>query len=95
MYGELPIEYYTESGREVPSNTYIPGEDFDPYDADDVAAVQTASEWDRHNTIARLEAENARLRNMLENDEPDWDEHEEECMWDAEQSMAQWDDGDF
>lgn len=43
-----PLEYYTERGREIPSPTYIPGENFDPYDEDDVAAVKLAMENSMH-----------------------------------------------
>jgi hypothetical protein len=61
--------------------SFIPGEDFDPYDEDDVAAVLAVGEHDVHDRVSRrvrqLEAENARLRDLLgpeRFDNPDWDD---------------------
>jgi hypothetical protein len=42
--------------------TFVPGEDFDPSDEDDVAAVGLAMDRDRADRMAALEAENARLQ---------------------------------
>jgi uncharacterized small protein (DUF1192 family) len=67
------MEYMTmaEAVGEAPARplTFIPGEDYDPYDEDDVAAVGLAMDLDRadrvrelEDRIADLERENARLR---------------------------------
>ena len=76
MYGDIPIEYYTESGREVPSNTYVPGVDFDPSDPEDVESVRLASEWDHYYSleaaqkrIVALEYELAAQRQLNNRDE--------------------------
>lgn len=50
--------------------TFVPGEDYDPYDEDDVAAVGLAMDRDRADRIADLEAENARLRAALAEQAP-------------------------
>lgn len=44
---------------------FVPGVDFDPYDPDEVEAVQEAMARDAASRIDRLEAENARLRALL------------------------------
>lgn len=41
---------------------FFPGEDFDPSDEDDVAAVMAAGEWDVHARARRLAVENEQLR---------------------------------
>ena len=46
-----PLEYYTERGVEPPGLHFIPGEDFDPYDDDDVAAVRQAMDVDMHQQL--------------------------------------------
>lgn len=69
MYGEIPLEYYSEQDREVPSNSYCAGIDFDPSDPEEVESVMLASEWDAHNRIVKLERENAELRSLLRGDE--------------------------
>lgn len=45
--------------------SFIPGEDFDPYDEDEVAAVGLAMERDMADRVRHLEEENARLRALL------------------------------
>jgi hypothetical protein len=61
-----------EACGEAPARplTFIPGEDYDPYDEDDVAAVGLAMDRDRADRIADLEAENARLRAALAEQAP-------------------------
>ncbi|MET0711086.1 MAG: hypothetical protein ABWZ30_01080 [Jiangellaceae bacterium] len=49
----------------APGYVFFPGESFDPYDDDDVAAVMMVGESDRMARMARLEAENADLRRRL------------------------------
>jgi hypothetical protein len=61
MYGELPDSYYHAHEREVPTNTYVPGVDFDPDDEGDVESVKFASEWDRFHS---LEAANLRVEQL-------------------------------
>lgn len=69
MYDNIPLEYYTEQDREVPTNSYSVGYDFDPNDPDEVESVKLASEWDAHYS---LEKANARIREL------------EELLWEAE-----------
>lgn len=73
MYGDIPMEYYTERGCEVPSNSYCAGVDFDPFDPDEVEIVKLASEWDRHYAMEKLERENARLRSRVAELEGEWE----------------------
>ena len=73
-----PLEYYTERGVDPPGLSFIPGEDFDPYDADDVAAVRLAMDIDvetRHQAeVRRLRATIADLRDRLAEVDPDYDD---------------------
>lgn len=61
---DLPIEWYTERGREIPGPAWT-SEDMDEWDEDDVAAVRAAMEISAHERIAQLEDENQRLRDRL------------------------------
>lgn len=47
-------------------HVYFPGENFDPFDPDDVEAVRMVGESDRFDRMSALESENARLRAALE-----------------------------
>ena len=70
----------------MPDLVFYPGENFDPYDEDDVAAVGLAMErekFDKYQAALRenerLERENARLREQLglsdeDDDHADWND---------------------
>lgn len=62
---------YAQAVGEAPigSPVFFPGEDFDPWDEDDVAAVKAAGEIHRAEYVRDLEAENARLRAIVEGKE--------------------------
>lgn len=64
---------YAQAVGEAPPSPlcFIPGEDFDPYDEDDVAAIRLAMEVDMADRLRVAEAENARLRAALEEYEND------------------------
>jgi hypothetical protein len=50
---------------------WVAGEDFDPSDPEEMEAMHLVWDRERHETIARLEAENARLRSLLYGEEGD------------------------
>jgi len=62
---EIPLEYYTERGVEPPGLSFIPGEDFDPQDEDDVAAVRLAMENDMADQLRAERRENEMLRERI------------------------------
>ena len=53
MYGELPDSYYYANEREVPTNSYCVGYDFDPNDEEEVESVKLASEWDAFYSLVK------------------------------------------
>lgn len=66
---DIPLEYYTENGREIPGYSFIPEGDWDEHDWE---AAVLASEWDkytrdqhREERMRRLENEVADLRERL------------------------------
>lgn len=65
--------------------TFVVGEDFDPYDEDEVASVRLACEIDSADraaaTIKRLQAENELLRARVRELDPDSDDM---STWDSE-----------
>ena len=65
MYGELPDSYYHAYEREVPSNSFCVGEDFNPNDEDEVEDVKLASEWDAHYSLERARAKIQELESLL------------------------------
>lgn len=50
---------------EYTSRGWVPGVDFDPYDAEEMEVMQDVWENERYNRIAQLERENERLRAQL------------------------------
>lgn len=58
-----------EDGRSPEGLAFTPGVDFDPFDPEEVEIIRLASEKDAASRISRLEAENARLRALLEEQE--------------------------
>ncbi len=50
----------------MPGLSFIPGEDFDPYDEDEREVVKLAMDIDRGDRMAALESENAILRRDLQ-----------------------------
>lgn len=65
---DIPIEYYTERGREVPSPSWS-ADELASMDDDDIAAVRLAMEFSVTERLAaenqRLEREVIRLQDML------------------------------
>ncbi len=61
---EIPLEWYTERGREIPGLTFT-SEDMAEWDDDDREAAMLAMEASMHDRILELEAENQRLRDRL------------------------------
>jgi len=61
---EIPLEWYTERGREIPGPTFY-AEDMAEWDDDDREAAMLAMEASMHDRILQLEAENQRLRDRL------------------------------
>lgn len=61
---EIPLEWYTERGREIPGLTFD-AEDMAEWDDDDREAAMLAMEASMHDRILELEAENQRLRDRL------------------------------
>lgn len=53
----------------MPGLSFVPGEDFDPSDPDDVEAVGLAMDRERADELTNLRAENARLRAALRKDD--------------------------
>ena len=98
MYNEEMTHFYNQETNDCNYNdspAYIAGVDFDPNDQDEVEVIQLATEWDKHNRIQALEAENASLRAELEFqsdehfDDSDVDYEEEvQCDWATEQMLA-------
>lgn len=64
-YGEIPLEWYTEQGREVPGPTYH-ASDMGDWDDDDREAAKAAMDNHVHAENRRLQAENDRLREHVE-----------------------------
>jgi hypothetical protein len=50
---------------------WVAGEDFDPSDPEEMETMRLVWDRERHDKIARLEAENARLRALLATDDDD------------------------
>lgn len=65
---DIPIEYYTERGREVPAPSWT-ADELACMDDDDIAAVRLAMEFSVTERLAaenqRLEREVIRLQDML------------------------------
>lgn len=65
MYESMSDFQRREEGREPAPLTFVPGEDFDPYDPDEVEIVKLASERSAADRMRHLERENARLRALV------------------------------
>lgn len=61
---DIPIEYYTERGREIPGPSWT-GEDMAEWDDDDREAAQAAMDTALYDRVLELEVENQRLRDRL------------------------------
>lgn len=64
-YGEIPLEWYTEQGREVPGPTYH-ASDMGDWDDNDREAAKAAMDNHVHAENQRLRAENQRLQAHVE-----------------------------
>ena len=62
---ELPDSYYHAYEREVPTNSYCVGSDFDPNDPEEVESVKLASEWDAHYSLEEARARIQELESLL------------------------------
>ena len=61
---DIPLEWYTEQGREIPGPSWT-SEDMNEWYEDDVEAAKAAMEISAHDRVLQLEAENQRLRDRL------------------------------
>lgn len=61
---DIPLEWYTEQGREIPGPSWT-SEDMAEWDDDDVIAVAHAMDESAHARMRALEQENQRLRDRL------------------------------
>lgn len=53
-------------GEKTHARAWVPGEDFDPYDEDEMETMALVWENERYNRMQELETENARLRAIIE-----------------------------